>query len=64
MTQERESAIRSARAYLAQVPTFRAREEARGGGDRFSMVLLQWAGNARRRAMYLRNQLPAQGALF
>lgn len=41
----RTANIHAARAYLAQVPLFRAR------GSAFAFVLLEWAGNQRRRAM-------------
>lgn len=41
---DRASHIRTARAYLAQVPAFRAR------GSAFVFVLLEWAANQRRRA--------------
>jgi hypothetical protein len=49
--------IHTARVYLAQSRHFTRR--ARG----FSFVLLQWAANARRRAMAV-NTSPVQGDLF
>lgn len=54
---DRASHIHSARVYLAQSRHFTRR--ARG----FSFVLLQWAANARRRAMAT-NTGPVQGDLF
>ncbi|MDP3124562.1 MAG: hypothetical protein Q8M84_02915 [Thiobacillus sp.] len=54
---DRASNINAARVYIAQSRHFTRR--ARG----FSFVLLQWAANARRRAMET-NTSPAQGDLF
>lgn len=54
---DRASHIHTARVYLAQSRHFTRR--ARG----FSFVLLQWAANARRRAMAV-NTSPVQGDLF
>ena len=54
---DRASSIHTARVYLAQSQHFTRR--ARG----FSFVLLQWAANARRRAMAI-NTSPVQGDLF
>ena len=54
---DRASHIHTARVYLAQSKHFTRR--ARG----FSFVLLQWAGNARRRAMAV-NTNPVQCDLF
>ena len=53
----RAANIHTARVYLAQSRQFTDR--ARG----FSFVLLQWAANARRRAMAI-NTSPIQGDLF
>ena len=53
----RAAHIHTARVYLAQSRYFTGR--ARG----FSFVLLQWAANARRRAMTI-NATPVQGDLF
>ncbi|MCL5060461.1 MAG: hypothetical protein M1449_08095 [Candidatus Thermoplasmatota archaeon] len=53
----RAAHIQTARVYLAQSRHFTRR--ARG----FSFVLLQWAANARRRAMAV-NTSPVQGDLF
>lgn len=39
-----------ARAYLAQAATFREREQRMGQRPGFSLVLLEWAGNQRRKA--------------
>lgn len=49
--------LHAARVYLAQVPIFRAR------GSSFVFTLLEWAGNARRRAM-VKPLPPAQSDLF
>lgn len=54
---DRASHIHTARVCLAQSRHFTGR--ARG----FSFVLLQWAANARRRAMAV-NTSPIQGDLF
>lgn len=53
----------AARVYLAQARAFRLR------GSTFAFTLLEWAGNARRRAMRDREQQgnrakPSQGELF
>jgi hypothetical protein len=53
----RAAHIHAARVYLAQSRHFTARAR------NFSFVLLQWAANARRRAMET-NTSPAQGDLF
>jgi hypothetical protein len=42
---ERERHLHLARVYLTQARTFRLR------GSTFAFVLLEWAGNARRRAL-------------
>lgn len=60
---EREQNLHVARAYLAQARSFRLR------GSSFSFTLLEWAGNARRRAMLkqpeqVKHDLPVQGELF
>lgn len=54
---DRATHIHTARVYLAQSRHFTRR--ARG----FSFVLLQWAANARKRAMAV-NTSPVQGDLF
>ena len=46
----RASHIHAARAFLAQVPLFRAR------GQSFAFRLIEWAGNARRQAMVKTNE--------
>lgn len=56
MTTDRASDIHAARVYLAQSRHFRQR--ARG----WSFTLLQWAGNARRRAALPLNTMPAETA--
>lgn len=53
----REIHIHTARVYLAQSRHFTRRAR------NFSFVLLQWAANARRRAMEI-NTCPVQGDLF
>ena len=53
----RAAHIHAARVYLAQSRHFTARARD------FSFVLLQWAANARRRAVET-NTSPAQGDLF
>ena len=60
---EREQNLHVARAYLAQARSFRLR------GSSFALTLLEWAGNARRRAMLkqpeqVRHVLPIQQELF
>ncbi len=60
---ERERNLHVARAYLAQARSFRLR------GSTFAFTLLEWAGNARRRAMLkqpeqVKHDLPIQHALF
>lgn len=54
---ERASLIQTARVYLAQSRHFAQRHR------NFRFVLLQWAANARRRAMAI-NTSPVQGDLF
>lgn len=60
---ERERNVRQARVYLSQARAFRLR------GCQFSVVLLEWAGNARRRAMLkppeqVQHVLPIQQELW
>jgi saccharopine dehydrogenase-like NADP-dependent oxidoreductase len=60
---ERERDIHVACAYLAQARSFRLR------GSTFAVTLLDWAGNARRRAMLkqpeqVQHVLPIQQELF
>lgn len=55
---ERSALIHAARVYLAQSRHFARLHRG------FSFLLLQWAGNARRRAMATQPALPAQGDLF
>lgn len=62
-TTERERNLHLARAYLAQARSFRLR------GSTFAVTLMEWAGNARRRAMLkhpeqVKHDLPIQGDLF
>lgn len=47
---DRAMCIHAARAYLAQAVTFREREQRNGERPGFSLVLLEWAGNQRRKA--------------
>ncbi len=54
---DRASNIHAARVYIAQSRHFTARAR------NFSFILLQWAANARRRAMET-NTSPVQGDLF
>lgn len=44
VTSHRENCLHQARVYLQQARAFRLR------GSEFSVTLLEWAGNARRRA--------------
>ena len=60
---ERERHLHIARVYLAQTRSFRLR------GSAFAFTLLEWAGNARRRAMLkppeqVQHVLPIQQELF
>lgn len=64
-TTDRAAHIYTARVYLAQVPIFRSREQRFGHRVKFSLTLLEWAGNARRRAMAAQDTTkPMQWALF
>lgn len=47
---DRSGHLHTARAYLAQAVTFREREQRTGQRPGFSLVLLEWAGNQRRKA--------------
>ncbi|MFZ3193737.1 MAG: hypothetical protein WA154_11110 [Moraxellaceae bacterium] len=47
---DRAGHLHTARAYLAQAVTFREREQRNGQRPGFSLVLLEWAGNQRRKA--------------
>lgn len=63
---ERERNLHDARVLLAQARHFRLR---RNGTSVFAFTLLEWAGNARRRAIpkqpeQVRHDLPIQGELF
>lgn len=60
---ERDRNVRQARVYLAQARSFRLR------GSTFAVTLIEWAGNARRRAMLKRAEQvkhtgPIQADLF
>lgn len=62
-TTERERNLYQARVYLQQARAFRLR------GSPFAATMLEWAGNARRRAMLkpaeqVQHDLPIQGDLF
>lgn len=62
-TSDRERGLHLARVYLAQARAFRLR------GSPFALTLLEWAGNARRRAMLKQAEqvnrvLPIQRELF
>jgi hypothetical protein len=54
--EERAAEIHAAKVYLAEA-------WKRGPGTRMHTTLLQWAANARRRAMLIKPE-PAQGDLF
>lgn len=60
---ERDRNVRQARVYLSQAISFRLR------GSTFAVTLLEWAGNARRRAMLKQTEQvqhgsPVQADLF